>query len=84
MDSIEVRRLWLKNGGDASETARQLSETGKQITRQGVQYHVEHANKTAPLPVPAVSLTVGDMDIEDQDAIRTYVREALDRAGIAR
>ena len=71
MDSIEVRRVWLRCGGSLSQAARELG-TAKQI----VQYHVRKANREAPLTFHA-----GNPD--DQMAMMAYHRSALSRVGIA-
>lgn len=80
MDSRDVRRAWLERGGDYSATAQALG-----CKRQTVDYHVRRANELHPLSVPNVRLSVPpETDQGDRDAIATYVRACLERAGVSK
>ena len=72
MDSSEVRRVWLRNGGNLTETGAALG-----VPKQLISYHVRKANAQNPL-------TYQSGEPEDQRAMAEYVRACLDRAGIAR
>jgi len=71
LDSLEVRREYLRHGGNARTTAAALN-----ISRQLVEYHVRRANKSAPL-------TYGQGSPEDRAAVQAFVRAQLARAGIS-
>lgn len=83
MDSFEIRREWLRHGGNSEETARKLTADGRDITRQGVHKHVQRANRLQPLIVPTVNLKAS-VSPEDLDALACYVRASLEAAGITR
>jgi hypothetical protein len=70
VDSLDVRREYLRQGGRLRETARALN-----TTHQNVQQHVERANRIAPL-------TYGQGETEDRAAVQAFVRYQLKRAGI--
>ena len=84
-DPFEVRRSYWEHGGNAGETARALSATGRRISRQAVHKAVERANKLRPAVVPKVGidLTPGLTPIE-VEALKRLVRGSLDAAGILR
>lgn len=75
MDSFEIRREWLRQGGNSEAAARAISAAGHPITRQGVHKHVQRANRLQPL-------TYQRGEPEDQRAMVAYVRACLTAAGI--
>lgn len=71
VDSIEVRREYLRQGGRLRETARKLN-----TSHQNVQQHLERANRISPL-----TYQLGEQ--EDREAMVAFVRYQLARVGIA-
>lgn len=85
MDSFEVRREYLRQGGSYRLTAAALTERGERTSYQNVQQHVARANRLQPLVVPAVTIKAdAGVSAEDVEAIAAFVRASLDQAGITR
>lgn len=76
MDKSEVRREYLRQGGDVRATARALG-----ISRPTVYRALQ---SLPPLTVPTVRLPGLKPDDPDAQAVAVYIRVMLDRAGIAR
>ena len=84
-DPFEVRRSYWEHGGNAGETARALSATGRRISRQAVHKAVERANKLRPITLPRIELGgIRGATPEDAEAIKRLVRKSADLAGILR
>lgn len=71
MESVEVRREYLRQGGRLRATAAALG-----VKHPSVAWHVARANRIAPLTYQAG-------DPEDRKAMRAYVLAQLARVGIA-
>ena len=71
LDSLEVRRAYLRHGGNLRETGRELG-----VSHVNVSQHLERANRIAPLAYQAG-------DAEDRAAMVAFVKAQLDRVGIA-
>lgn len=78
MDSLEIRRVYLRHGGEVRTTARALG-----MTPQAVSQAVQRANVREPLTVPAAALRGLVPQDDTTRAIATYVRLCLERAGIS-
>lgn len=70
VDSFEVRREYLRQGGRLRETARALG-----TTHQNVQQHVDRADRLAPL-------TYQQGDAADRRAMQSFVLAQLQRVRI--
>ena len=69
--SLEIRRAWLRAGGDARKTGRELG-----MTHTNVLHHVKRADAASPLVYQSG-------EPEDQSAMTAYVRACLKRTNIA-
>ena len=74
-DPLEVRRAYLVNGGNVNATAKALG-----TSRETVYSALDRAQP--PLVVPSVSIKGLDPASPDSQAVASYVRQCLDRAGI--
>jgi hypothetical protein len=74
LDPDDVRREYLRQGGNVRLTAAALG-----TTRQTVYAALD---RTEPLVVPSVTVNGLDPKTEDAKAIAVYVRKMLERVGI--
>lgn len=72
LDAPDVRRRWLRAGGDVTTVARELD-----VTRQAVYDALKRADAASPLVYQS-----GDPD--DREAMHAYVLACLERAHIKR
>ena len=78
--SEDVRRAYLRHGGNARAAAKELG-----MSRPAVFWHVKRANELHPLAVPADRLTFAPgTSPEDMEALAAYSRASLDRVGVLR
>ena len=75
VDSFEVRREYLRQGGRIRETARVLNQRGTKTSPQNVAQHVNRANRLRPL-------TYQQGDLEDRAAVQAFVLKQLERVGV--
>ena len=74
MDKSEVRREYLRRGGDIRATADALGISRPTVYRT--------LRSLPPLVIPSVTLKGATDDSPDSTAVRAYVRLTLDRVGI--
>lgn len=70
LDSLAVRRVYLRTGGQLRETARQLA-----TSHANVKQHLDRAARISPLVYQSG-------DPADREAMAAYVKECLRRASI--
>ena len=75
--SVEVRREYLKHGGDAAATARAIG-----MSRPAVVWHVKRANAAVPLPPLNLPRAIPKYQEEDAAAVLAGLRAFLDRVGV--